>query len=148
MPLAQEGEKSIKVAFNPLWDSTLRLLGRFIRMQTCEIVKRGEKRKKVVGEKITVFVQFLQNRIFNASNSFSIKHMVLNCHRHEKDRITEFNDSTVDVIFTHEVKFTYPSPGPPSFFPHHTLSPASSHLHTEGPEQDSESLPETGPASC
>lgn len=40
MPLAQEGEKSIKVAFYPLWDSTLRLLGRFIRMQT------GERKEK------------------------------------------------------------------------------------------------------
>lgn len=56
--------------------------------------------------------------------------MVLNYHKHEKVRITEFNDSTVNVVFTQEVKFIYSSQGPPSSPLHHTHSC----LHAEGLE--------------
>lgn len=58
--------------------------------------------------------------------------MVLNHHIHEKGRITAFNDSILNGGFTHEVKFTYASSGPPSSSPHQAHSPASSHLYAEG----------------
>lgn len=68
MPLAQGGG-SIKVAFYPLRDSTLRLLGRFIRMQTCEIMKRGKKGKKWLGKR-SLFL----------SNSYKIEYLMLLIH--------------------------------------------------------------------